>query len=170
MAVSGRPGAVLFIVVFGADVPHTVRMKVIQNRRARFDYDIVETIEAGLMLTGQEVKACRDGHVDMGGSYVSFATGKPVIKNLKIMPYRFASGLEAYQPGHDRMLLLNKKEIEKLGGVMHEKGMSIIPLEVRTGRYVKLLIGLGKGRKSVDKRRVIKERDIEKRIKKGQEI
>lgn len=145
-------------------------MKVIQNRRARFDYDIVETIEAGLMLTGQEAKACRDGHVDMGGSYVSFASGKPVIKNLKIMPYRFASGLEAYQPGQDRVLLLNKKEIEKLSGASNEKGVSIIPLEVRTGRYVKLLIGLGKGRKSVDKRRVIKERDVEKRLKKGQEI
>ncbi len=145
-------------------------MKVIQNKRARFDYEILETIEAGLMLTGQEVKACRDGHVDMNGSYVSFSSGKPVIKNLKITKYRFASGLDGYEPGHDRALLLNRKEIEKLSGATNEKGISIIPLEVRTGRYVKLLIGLGKGRKNIDKRRVIKERDVQKRLKQGREI
>lgn len=145
-------------------------MKTIQNRRARFDYEITETVEAGLMLTGQEVKACRDGHVDLNGAYVSFASGKPVIKNLKIMKYKFASGLDGYEPGHDRALLLNKKEIEKLSGASNEKGISIVPLEVRAGRHIKLLVGLGRGRKNIDKRRVIKERDVEKRMKQGREI
>lgn len=142
-------------------------MKVIQNRRARFDYAITDTVEAGLMLTGQEAKACRDGHVDLNGSYVSFASGKPVIKNMKITKYRFASGLDSYEPGRDRALLLNRKEIETLSGASNEKGVSIVPLEVRAGRYVKLLLGMGKGRKNIDKRRVIKERDVEKRLRKG---
>jgi len=142
-------------------------MKTVQNRRAKFDYEITETVEAGLMLTGQEVKACRAGQVDMGGSYVSFASGKPMIKNLKIMPYKFASGLEGYEPGHDRQLLLSKKEIEKLQSTSAEKGVTVIPLEVRMGRHIKLLIGLGRGRKTHDKRNVIKERDVERRLRRG---
>ena len=83
------------------------------------------------------------------------------------MKYKFASGLDGYEPGHDRVLLLNKKEIEKLSGATNEKGISIVPLEVRAGRYIKLLLGLGRGRKNIDKRRVIKERDVEKRLRKG---
>ena len=143
---------------------------VAQNRRARFDYEISETLEAGLMLSGQEVKACRAGHVDLRGSYVSFSNGKPILKSAKIMKYQFASQLEDYAPGHDRPLLLKKTEIQRLNALTSEKGITIIPMEMRLGRYIKVLLGVARGRKTVDKRARIKERDMERRLKKGEEI
>jgi SsrA-binding protein len=142
---------------------------VATNRRARFDYEISDTVMAGIMLSGQEAKSCRAGHIDMSGSYVSFQSGKAHIKHLKISPYKFASGLESYDPGHDRLLLLKKAEMEKLQSLSDQKGVTIIPLEVQAGRYIKVLIGIGKGRKTIDKRKVIKERDIERRMRKGEQ-
>ncbi len=143
---------------------------VAQNRRARFDYRITDTVLSGIMLTGQEVKSCRMSHVDLAGSYVSFLRGKAIIKHLKIQPYKFASGLDGYDPGQDRQLLLNAKEIEKLQGAAEQKGVTIVPLEVQAGRHIKVLLGLAEGRKTIDKRQVIKERDIKKKMKKGEEI
>lgn len=146
-------------------------MKIVaQNRRARFDYQIDDTILAGLILTGQEVKSCRMSHCDLAGSYVSFHGGKPVIKHLKIQPYVFASQLDGYDPGQDRFLLLNKSEIAKLEGASNQKGITVIPLEVQAGRTIKVLIGIAHGRKNIDKRQLIKERDVKKRLKKGEEI
>lgn len=140
---------------------------VASNRRAKFDYQILETVLAGIILTGQEVKSCRMGHVDLSGAYVSFHAGEPVIKHLKIMPYKFASQLDGYDPAHDRTLLLKKSELEKLQTMSDQKGVAIIPLEVQAGKFVKVLIGLARGRKTIDKRKVIKERDIERRLRKG---
>lgn len=146
-------------------------MKIVaQNRRARFDYQIDDTILAGLILTGQEVKSCRMSHCDLAGSYVSFHGGKPVIKHLKIQPYAFASQLDGYDPGQDRFLLLNKAEIAKLESASNQKGITVIPLEVQAGRTIKVLIGIARGRKNIDKRQLIKERDVKKRLKKGEEI
>lgn len=143
---------------------------VASNRRARFDYEITDTVLAGIVLTGQEAKSCRAGHVDLGGSYVSFHGGKPVIKHLKIAPYAYAaSQLAAYDPGRERALLLSKTEARKLEEASEQKGVTIIPLEVRAGTFVKVLIGLGRGRKTVDKRRTIKERDVQKRLRRGDE-
>lgn len=135
------------------------------NRRARFDYEITDTVEAGIVLSGQEVKSCRKGQVSLAGSYVSFASGKPVIKAMKISPYAYASGLEGYDPGHDRELLLKKNEIEKVRSASSEKGMTVVPLEVRAGRFIKVLIGIGRGRKRLDKRQRIKEREIGRRVR-----
>lgn len=143
---------------------------VATNRRARFDYEVLETITAGIMLTGQEAKSCRMGHVDLSGSYVSFHAGKPMIKHLKIMPYKFASGLDGYDPAHERVLLLKKSELEKLKAMSDQKGVSIIPLEVQAGKFIKLLLGIAKGRKTLDKRRTIKERDVERRMRQGREV
>lgn len=143
---------------------------VASNRRARFDYDITETMLAGIMLTGQEVKSCRMGHVDLSGSYVVFQNDAPLIKHLKISPYQFASQLDGYDPGQDRPLLLKKVEAVRLQELSDQRGVSIIPLEVQAGKYIKLLIGIGRGRKTIDKRRVIKDRDIEKRMKQGKEV
>lgn len=145
-------------------------MKIVaKNKRARFDYEILEQIEAGIILAGQEVKSVRGGNADLKGAYVSFATGKPVLKNSTIQPYAYASNLGGYDPGRDRDLLLKKSEIDRLLGASAEKGMSILPLEFRAGRTIKVLIGLGRGRKKHDKRARIKERDVEKRIKRGEE-
>lgn len=145
-------------------------MKIVaKNQRALFDYDITERIEAGIILTGQEVKSVRQGHADLRGAYVSLATGKPVLKQAKIQPYRYASGLSGYDPGHDRELLLKKKETERLAAASGEKGMTVMPLEFRAGRTIKVLIGLGRGRRKYEKRERIKKREIEKNIREGGE-
>lgn len=143
---------------------------VAKNRRARFDYEILDTVEAGIVLTGQEVKSCRSGHIDLSGSYISFPDGIPVLKQATIAPYRFASALEGYEPGRDRRLLLSKKDIEKLRRSTEEKGITVLPLEVRAGKYIKILLATARGRKTIDKRRAIKERDIGKRLRQGKDV
>lgn len=142
---------------------------VAQNRRARYDFEITDTVEAGIMLTGQEVKSCRARHVNLAGAYVSFLGGNAVLKSMKISPYSYASGLESYDPGQDRKLLLKKKDMQRLQSALNEKGVALIPLEVRAGKYIKVLLGLGKGKKRHDKRQKIKEREQERKAKKGEE-
>ena len=141
---------------------------VAQNRRARFDFDITETLEAGVMLTGQEAKSCRMGQVNLAGAYVSFLGGKPILKSVKIAPYKFAT-VSDYDPERDRPLLLNTRESQKLASVASEKGMSILPLEVHAGRFIKVLLGIGRGRKKLDKRHKIKEREMGRKIREGGE-
>lgn len=145
-------------------------MKVVaQNRRARFDYEITDTVEAGLVLSGQEVKSCRLGQVNLSGGYVSFFGGKATLKQAKISPYKYAGPMPDYDPGHERMLLLKKTDLLKLEAKQNEKGVSIIPLEVRAGRFIKVLIGIGTGRKRVDKRQKTKERETSRRVREGRE-
>ena len=145
-------------------------MKVVaQNRRAKYDYEILDKVEVGIILTGQEVKSCRRGNMNLAGSYVSLLGDKPVLKNASIAPYQYASGLENYNPGRDRPLLMKKAEMKKLTAQLSEKGVSVIPLEVRAGRYIKVLLGLGKGKKKLDKRQSIKEREIKRKMKKGED-
>ena len=145
-------------------------MKVVaENRRARFDYDLLETFEAGIMLTGQEVKSARMGQVNLSGAYVSFFGGKPVIKHLKISAYKQAGPLPDYDPERDRELLLKKSELAKLQRATEEKGMSLIPIEVKAGKHIKVMIALGRGRKSVDKRHAIKEKEVSRRLREGRE-
>lgn len=140
---------------------------VAQNRRARFDYEILDTVEAGIVLTGQEVKSCRLGQVSLLGSYVSFVSGVPILKAMKISKYAYASDLDGYDPGHDRALLLKKNQIVKLQTSSSEKGMSVVPLEIHAGDFIKVLIGIGRGRKRIDKRQRIKEREIGRRVREG---
>lgn len=143
---------------------------VAQNRRATFDYQILETVEAGIMLTGPEVKSCRMGQVSLLGSYVSFFGGKPILKQAKISPYTYSGPMPDYDPGHDRELLLRKNQAAKLEALQSEKGISIIPLEVRAGKFIKVLIGVGKGRKRLDKRQKIKDREMGRKMREGREV
>lgn len=146
-------------------------MKTIaHNRRAKYDYDILDTLEVGISLTGQEVKSCRMGNINLGGSYVSMVSGKPVIKGMKIARYSYASNLEGYEPGRDRTLLMRKREIEKLTTKLAQQGVSLVPLEAKAGKYIKLVLGFGKGKKRYDKRQSKKEQDIGRRLKQGEEI
>lgn len=138
---------------------------VAQNRRARFDYEIVETFEAGIRLLGWEAKACRAHLADLSGAYVSFVGGAPVLKKMTIRPYPFASGVIPDDTTRDRVLLLHRQESDRLKTASDEKGMAIIPLEVKAGRHIKVLLALGRGRKQFDKRQKIKERESKKRAK-----
>ncbi len=146
-------------------------MKVVaKNRRALFDFEILETIEAGMILTGQEAKSVRMGHANLAGAYVSFLHGKPILKNASISPYAFASNLDGYDPGRERPLLLKKREIEKLNAQTAERGISIVPLEIRAGKFIKIALGIGRGQKRLDKRQKIKERDMDRRMRTGREL
>ena len=143
---------------------------VAQNRRARFDYEIIDTVEAGIVLSGQEVKSCRLGQVSLLGSYVSFAGGKPMLKQMKVSVYKYAGIQPDYDPGHDRELLLRKNQAAKLEAMQSEKGISIVPLEILAGKFIKVVIGVGRGRKRLDKRQRIKERDIGRKMREGREV
>lgn len=138
---------------------------VAANRKARFDYEILETIEAGIILTGPEVKSCREGHVNMNGAYVSFLGGGPVLKHVSISKYSHAANVADYDPLRDRPLLLKQSDIDRLASVVAEKGVTLVPLEVKAGRYIKVVLGLGRGRKRFDKRQKIKERDVSRQLR-----
>lgn len=140
------------------------------NRRAKFDYEILDRVEAGMILTGGEVKSCRAGHIDLRGAYVSFHAGKPVLKQSTIAPYAYASDRESYLPGRDRPLLLKKSEVEKLKEQAQQQGITIVPLEVKAGKFIKIVLGIARGRKTIDKRRAIREREVSKKLRKGEEI
>jgi len=135
------------------------------NKRARFDYDIKESFNAGLVLSGAEVKSVKGGNVSMAGSYVTVSPGRASLINCHIGPYKYAPN-EKYQPTQTRQLLLNKSEINKLLG--KEKGLVIIPLEIFQGArgLLKIRIGLGKARKKADKREYIQKRETKKEIRK----
>ncbi len=142
---------------------------VAQNRRARFDYDILATFEAGIVLKGWEVKSCRGGHVNLAGSYVSFHGGVPVLKNAKIAPYAFAVKPSLDEIQRDRPLLLRASELTKLESAAGEKGNTVVPLQMRAGRFIKVTLGVGRGRKKLDKRQRIKEREIGRKLREGKE-
>lgn len=143
---------------------------VAQNRRARYDYEVIETVEAGIVLTGSEAKSCRRGHVNLSGSYVSFHDGRPVLKGAGISKYAFSGPGVGHEEHRDRLLLLKKNELAKLRRGSEQKGMSIIPLEVRAGKFIKIIVGLGRGRKKADKRETIKTREIARRLREKREI
>ncbi len=138
--------------------------KLAENRKARFDYDIKDSFDAGLVLTGGEVKSAKAGSVSLTGSYVTVSPKGASLINCHIGPYKYAK-TEGYNPTAPRKLLLRKQELHSLLG--KEKGLTIIPLELYTGKkgLVKLKIGLGRGRKKRDKREYIKKREVNKEIR-----
>ena len=141
-----------------------------ENRQARFDYDILENDEAGIMLSGREVKAVRNGQINLKGSYVVFTSGNPTLLNAHISPYAFSGQSAAYDPTQSRRLLLKKREIDYLRGKLEEKGLTIVPLSVYTSKHlIKVKIGLAKGKQLHDKRETIKKRDLDRDIKRETE-
>ncbi len=145
-------------------------MKVVAgNRRARFDYEILESFEAGMVLTGPEAKSCRAGHASLAGAYVSFRGPKAVLRQMNISAYPFAKSVP-HEPLRDRVLLLNQNELDRLRASLSEKGLTVIPLELKAGKFIKIVIAIGKGRKRIDKRRAIKEREVKRNLREGREV
>jgi len=138
------------------------------NRKARFNYELLETLEAGIVLDGGEVKSARSGGVNLKDGYVGLEKGEVFLYNINISPYKFTSGgLEKkYNPQRPRKLLLHKKEIIKLQNKVNEKGFAIVPTEIyfKNG-LVKVEIAVAKEKKLWDKREAIKEREEKKRIR-----
>lgn len=148
-------------------MPSRMKKTVAENRRARHDYDILETAEAGIILTGPEVKSCRMGRISIAGAYVSFLGRVPHLKGANISLYPYAQ-VPDYDPHRERTLLLKEREAERLWSFAEQKGCTVIPLEVTAGKYVKVLLGVARGRKRYDKRAKIKERDVERHLRQSQ--
>lgn len=141
-----------------------------KNAKARFDYEILETYEAGLKLLGHEVKSVRNGHMKLAGAFVHVRNNKAILVGANISPYPQAGPLPDYDPMHTRELLLSKKELNILRGKTDEDGLTIVPLSVYTkGPYIKMELGLGRGKKHYDKRETIKKRDLDRAMRRGEE-
>jgi len=128
----------------------------------RFDYEILETFEAGMVLTGQEVKSIKSGRANLTGAYVVVKPDNAVLLNCQISPYQPKNMSVDYKPDRTRQLLLNKKELDYLFGKTKE-GLTIVPLSLyNKGRRIKLSIGLARHKKKQDKRGSIKKREFER--------
>ena len=137
---------------------------VAQNRRARHDYDILDTIEAGLVLTGTEVKSLRGGKASVAESYATIESGEAFVLQLHIPPYEQGNRSNP-DPVRRRKLLLHRTEIADLQRAVAQKGQTLIPLKIYFSKGIaKLLIGIAKGRKTHDKRHAIAERDAKREM------
>jgi SsrA-binding protein len=137
---------------------------VTRNRKARHEYEIVDTFEAGIELRGSEVKSIREGKVSLNEAYAAVQNGQVVLLNMHINPYKMASHLEL-DPLRPRRLLLHKKEIRKLYARTEQKGLTLVPLSIYfKGKHAKIELGLGIGRKKYDKREAIAEAEAKRRM------
>ncbi len=132
----------------------------IKNRRAKFDYEIIETFTAGIVLTGTEIKSIRQGKASLVDSFCYVANGEVWVKNMYIAEYFYGS-YNNHAARRDRKLLLNRKEIVKIDKMSSVSGFTIVPLRVFINErgLAKIVIGIGKGKKDYDKRQAIKERE-----------
>lgn len=139
---------------------------VATNRKARHDYDILETIEAGMALQGSEIKSVRSGQINIKEGYVLIENTQAWLVNVHISPYDPASRMN-HDPLRKKRLLLHKKEIRKLQESQQLKGLSVVPLKVYLkGGFAKIELGVGRGLKQYDKRQKIAKRDAEREIQK----
>ena len=136
-----------------------------ENRRAKFDYEILEKLEVGIELLGHEVKSAKTGKFEITGAYALIRKNEAWLLNGKIPPYQPNNIPESYDPERTRRLLLNQKEIKNLQGRLQEKGLSLIPLRAYLKKnLVKIELGLGRARKKEDKREYLKKKTARKEI------
>ena len=136
-----------------------------KNPIAKHNYTIEDTIETGIVLSGTEIKSIRKGKVNLKDSYAAIKNGELYIYNLHISPYEFGN-IYNKDPLRDRKLLVTKREINKLIGLIKQKGYSLIPISMYfKGNFVKVELGIGKGKKLYDKRRDIAKKDAEMRMR-----
>ncbi len=136
------------------------------NKRAKFDYDILKTFEAGLVLKGHEVKAIKSGKMSLRGAYVTLKSNEAFLINASISPYQPKNTPDNYDIERPRKLLLHQQEIKHLIGRNKEKGLTLVALRVYTKKgRIKLGFGIGKGKRKSDKREVIKEREAKREIR-----
>ena len=137
---------------------------IAKNPTARHNYTINSTFEAGIVLTGTEIKSIRNGKVNLKDTYVNIKNGEIFIYGMHIAPYEFGNIFNK-DPLRNRKLLLHRKEIFKLAGMIKEKGVSLVPISMYfQGNKVKLEVGIGKGKKLYDKREAIAKRDAQRKI------
>lgn len=138
-------------------------MKIV-NRKASFNAELLEHMEAGIALTGAEVKAVRSGHADLSGSFVRIINGEAYLVNAQILPYQYARP-DNYEPSRSRKLLLHRKELIALKSKMDGANLTLVPVSLYTTRQrIKLEVALGKPKKKFDKKETLKKRTIERDI------
>lgn len=137
---------------------------IAQNRKARHDYAIIDTIEAGMVLQGTEIKAIRNGRINLKDGFARVRNGEVYLHNVHISPYE-QGNLFNHEPLRTRKLLMHKKQITRLIGETKNTGITLVPLKVyiKNG-YAKVLIGIAKGKKQYDKREDLKRKDINREI------
>ena len=136
-----------------------------ENRKARFDYEILEIFEAGLVLSGAEVKSIKNGRMNLTGSYLNFHNGELYLIGAFIAPYQPKNQPADYDPYRSRKLLLRKKELVSLIGKIKPKGLTLIPLKAyNKGRRIKLEFAVARGKKQYDKREIIAKREAARKI------
>ena len=147
--------------------PDAGQRAVATNRRARHDYEILERLEAGIALTGSEVKSLRNGRASLAEAYARVREGEVWLENMHIPPY--AQGeRRGYDPKRARKLLLNRREIERLIGKTAEKGLALVPLRVYFAHgLAKVELGLGRGKRAFEKRQAIVEREHRREIERA---
>jgi SsrA-binding protein len=140
----------------------------IVNRKARYEYEFLQTFEAGIQLMGTEVKSVRNGEVNIGDAWCLFHNGELFIKNLHIGEYRHAS-TDQHSPMRMRKLLLHKLELKKLERQVTEKGLTLVPYKIYFAEsgFAKCQIAVARGKKSFDKRESIKQRDVQRDLDRG---
>ncbi len=141
-------------------------MKILsENKKARFAYEIIEKFEAGLVLTGQEVKSIKSGRINLAGAYVVLRGGEAFLINANVPPYQPKNLQTPYEPVRPRKLLLKKSEIKYLIGKAEQKHLTLVPLRVYTKKgKIKLEFGVGRGRQKADKKELIKKRETAREI------
>ena len=139
---------------------------IVSNRKARHEYSIIETVEAGIALTGTEVKSLREGRANLTDGYADLDGGEVILRGLHISPYSHTSQTDL-NPRRDRKLLLRKVQIRRLIGKVREKGLTLVPLKLyfNDRGLAKVELALAKGKKTYDKRRAIAERDADRDLR-----
>jgi len=138
---------------------------MIVNKKATFNYEILERFEAGVVLAGYEVKALRNNQANLAGSFVIFRDGRPYLKNAHIAHYQPANMPKDYNPERERALLLTKNELSSLAKKLNTAGLTVVPIKwYNNKRAIKLEIALVRGKKKADKREAIKARDVKRDI------
>ncbi len=144
--------------------PDSERISIARNKRAKFDYHLLETFEAGLVLSGTEVKSLRSGKASIADAYGIVRDGEVFLLNAHIQPYE-RGGYVNHEPTRSRKLLLHRKEIRRLIGAVERQGLTLIPLEMYFRKGVaKVALALAKGKKLHDKRDTAKQRDAEREM------
>jgi SsrA-binding protein len=143
-------------------------MNIVTNRKAFYEYHVLEEIECGIVLLGSEVKSIREGNVTLTDSFIYLKSGEVWIKNLKVARYKQTHLSEKHDESREKKLLLTKVQIIKLSRMMEDKGVTCVPLSVFVkNNRLKVKIGVVKGKKLYDKRQSIKERDIKRELQRG---
>jgi SsrA-binding protein len=144
-------------------------MKILAiNKRASFDYEILEKLEGGLVLTGNEVKSIKTGHINLKGSYVTISRNELYLTNANIPAYQPKNMPEDYDANRSRKVLIHKRQIKSLIGKISHKGLTLVPIKVYSKHgLIKLEFGIGKGKKKIDKREDIKKREDKLRIQRA---